>query len=178
MVTAVYAIFHAPDEPPAVEAITVEQLWTDCRFAAGDEQDMLSAVQTLDRRGVARDTEAPIILVLGSAPAFREQLAQWYRATALSPATREAVQAVLGWHHPLGDAVDDAPLRALWTYLVEAGGEPVVAGLSPDDFSQWVAYGGYPRHIIALTPTDPTPENPDATVVPDELTGREFVLSA
>lgn len=118
-----------------------------------------------------------MILVLGSAEVFRKQLVQWYRKTALSPADQKAMQTILDWQHPLGDNVEDAAMRALWTYLIEAGGQEIVVGLSPDDFSRWVAYGGYPRDIAELAPDDPTPEHPDEIVVSDVLTGREFVLS-
>lgn len=176
--TALYVVIHDDDTDPTVKQLTVGELWRDPRLADTDVGTMLSAIHALHRRSVARDTLAPMMLVLGSVDAFRQQLASWYRTTALSLADREEVQAILGWQHPLGDAVNDAPLRALWTYLIEAGGECVVDQLSPDDFYHWVAYGGYPRGITPLEPRDPTPETTGAMVVSDLLTGREFVLSA
>ncbi|PSR23398.1 MAG: hypothetical protein C7B45_03550 [Sulfobacillus acidophilus] len=173
---ALYVIIHVSDESPTVETITVEQLWTDPRLAAGDERDMLSAVRALDRRGVARDAASPTILVLGSAAEFRRQLAAWYWDTPLPPAARDSVQALLGWQHPLGDDPDNAGLRALWTYLVEAGGVEIVAGMAPGDFARWVAFGGYPRGLTPLDAQDPVPEDNDVNVVCDILTDRCFVL--
>jgi len=175
--TALYVIIHEDDTDPCVEPMTVDQLWQDPRCANRGMGAMLSAIRLLHRHGVARDTLAPMILVLGSIAVFRQQLVQWYRATALPLADQKVMQSILGWQHPLGDNPDDALLRALWTYLVEAGGEEIVNGVSPDDFSCWVTYSGYPWNITALGPLDPTPEDPDVTVVSDMLTGRDFVLS-
>jgi len=176
--TALYVIIHDNDTDATVEPLTVEELWVDPRLADTDVGAMLSAIRALQRRGVARDTLAPMILVLGSIAVFRQQLVQWYRATALPLVDQKVMQSILGWQHPLGDDPDDAPLRALWTFLIDAGGAQVVEGLSPDDFSRWVAQGGYPRNITPLGVSDLTPEDSDATVVSDVLTGREFVLSA
>ena len=100
--TALYVIIHEDDTDPTVEPLTVDQPWDDYRLVDTDVEAMLSAIRTLHRQGVARDTLAPMMLVLGSAEVFRKQLSQWYRKTALSPADRKAVQAVLGWQHPLG----------------------------------------------------------------------------
>lgn len=173
---SLYVIFHESPESLSVEAITVHQLWIGDQFAAHDEGDMLSALLALYQFGRAEDSLHPIMVVVGDRYAFHRELAAWYGDTLLSPEVRDSVQEILGWHHPLGDRPDETSSRAVWQYIKDSSGASLLDSMTPQEFVQWIACGGYPARIQPLASDEPTPGFSDGAIIVDPLTEQAFVL--